>query len=83
MNFIKRALLSMKARKGRTILQLFIFTIVCVLILSGFTIQSAANNASELARKELGGDVTLSVDREKQMEAQQKESSSSSDGSTT
>ncbi|MBC2067226.1 ABC transporter permease [Listeria booriae] len=83
MNFIKRALLSMKARKGRTILQLFIFTIVCVLILSGFTIQSAANKASELARKELGGDVTLSVDREKQMEAQQKESSSSSDGSTT
>ncbi|EUJ51626.1 ABC transporter permease [Paenilisteria rocourtiae] len=80
MNFIKRALLSMKARKGRTILQLFIFTIVCVLILSGFTIQSAANKASELARQELGGDVTLSVDREKQMEAQQKESSSSSGG---
>ncbi|AQY51233.1 ABC transporter permease [Listeria weihenstephanensis FSL R9-0317] len=77
MNFIKRALLSMKARKGRTILQLFIFTIVCVLILSGFTIQSAANKASELARQELGGDVTLSVDREKQMEAQQKESTSS------
>lgn len=80
MNFIKRALLSMKARKGRTILQLFIFTIVCVLILSGFTIQSAANKASELARQELGGDVTLSVDREKQMEAQQKESTSSSGG---
>ncbi|KGL45365.1 ABC transporter permease [Listeria sp. SHR_NRA_18] len=82
MNFIKRGLLSMKARKGRTILQLFIFTIVCVLILSGFTIQSAANKASELARQELGGDVTLSVDREKQMEAQQKESSSSSGGTT-
>ncbi|MBC1456573.1 ABC transporter permease [Listeria newyorkensis] len=83
MNFIKRALLSMKARKGRTILQLFIFTIVCVLILSGFTIQSAANKASELARQELGGDVTLSVDREKQMEAQQKESTSSSSSTTT
>lgn len=83
MNFIKRAILSMKARKGRTILQLFIFTIVCVLILSGFTIQSAANKASELARQELGGDVTLSVDREKQMEAQQKESSSSSSSTTT
>ncbi|KGL43106.1 macrolide ABC transporter permease [Listeria newyorkensis] len=82
MNFIKRGLLSMKARKGRTILQLFIFTIVCVLILSGFTIQSAANKASELARQELGGDVTLSVDREKQVEAQQKESSSSSGGTT-
>lgn len=83
MNFIKRALLSMKARKGRTILQLFIFTIVCVLILSGFTIQSAANKASELARQELGGDVTLSVDREKQMEAQQKSTESSSTSGTT
>ncbi|EUJ29361.1 ABC transporter permease [Listeria cornellensis] len=83
MNFIKRALLSMKARKGRTILQLFIFTIVCVLILSGFTIQSAANKASELARQELGGDVTLSVDREKQMKSQQTESSSSSSSTTS
>ncbi|WP_239254038.1 ABC transporter permease [Listeria ilorinensis] len=79
MNFMKRALLSMKARKGRTILQLIIFTVVSVLILSGFTIQSAANKSAELARQELGGTVTLTVDREKQMQQQQEESSSSSD----
>ncbi|WP_099221116.1 ABC transporter permease [Listeria costaricensis] len=79
MNFMKRALLSMKARKGRTILQLIIFTVVSVLILSGFTIQSAANKSAELARQELGGTVTLSVDREKQMQQQQEEASSSSD----
>lgn len=77
MNFFKRAWLSMKARKGRSVLQLIIFTVVCVLILSGFTIQSAADKASELAREQLGGTVTLTVDQEKQMAAMQKEASSS------
>lgn len=78
MNFFKRAWLSMKARKGRSVLQLIIFTVVCVLILSGFTIQSAADKASELAREQLGGTVTLTVDQEKQMKAMQEEAESSS-----
>ncbi|WP_187986107.1 ABC transporter permease [Listeria marthii] len=82
MNFFKRAWLSMKARKGRSILQLIIFTVVCVLILSGFTIQSAADKASELAREQLGGTVTLTVDREKQMQAMREEASSSESSST-
>ncbi|MBC1986881.1 ABC transporter permease [Listeria sp. FSL L7-0478] len=82
MNFFKRAWLSMKARKGRSVLQLIIFTVVCVLILSGFTIQSAADKASELAREQLGGTVTLTVDREKQMQAMREEASSSDSSST-
>ncbi|EOW8911300.1 ABC transporter permease [Listeria monocytogenes] len=82
MNFFKRAWLSMKARKGRSVLQLIIFTVVCVLILSGFTIQSAADKASELAREQLGGTVTLTVDREKQMQTMREEASSSDSGST-
>ncbi|MBC1805529.1 ABC transporter permease [Listeria sp. FSL L7-0993] len=82
MNFFKRAWLSMKARKGRSVLQLIIFTVVCVLILSGFTIQSAADKASELAREQLGGTVTLTVDREKQMQAMREEASSSESSST-
>lgn len=82
MNFFKRAWLSMKARKGRSILQLIIFTVVCVLILSGFTIQSAADKASELAREQLGGTVTLTVDREKQMQAMRDEVASSDSSST-
>ncbi|HDU0204954.1 TPA: ABC transporter permease [Listeria monocytogenes] len=82
MNFFKRAWLSMKARKGRSILQLIIFTVVCVLILSGFTIQSAADKASELAREQLGGTVTLTVDREKQMQTMREEASSSDSSST-
>ncbi|MBC1399238.1 ABC transporter permease [Listeria fleischmannii] len=77
MNFIKRAFFSMKTRIGRTALQLIIFTIVSVLILSGFTIQSAANKASEMAKEQLGGTVTLTVDREKQMKRQQSEQNNS------
>ncbi|EGO6801206.1 ABC transporter permease [Listeria monocytogenes] len=82
MNFFKRAWLSLKARKGRSVLQLIIFTVVCVLILSGFTIQSAADKASELAREQLGGTVTLTVDREKQMQTMREEASSSDSSST-
>ncbi|EIQ1441396.1 ABC transporter permease [Listeria monocytogenes] len=82
MNFFKRAWLSMKARKGRSVLQLIIFTVVCVLILSGFTIQSAADKASELAREQLGGTVTLTVDREKQMQTMRDEASSNDSSST-
>ncbi|MGJ8729113.1 ABC transporter permease [Listeria aquatica] len=82
MNFIKRAYWSLKARIGRSILLFIIFTIVSVLVLSGFTIQSAANKASELARKELGGTVTLSYDREKQMEQAEQNSENSSSNSS-
>ncbi|MCY8139865.1 ABC transporter permease [Bacillus inaquosorum] len=71
MNFIKRAFWNMKAKKGKTLLQLFVFTVICVFVLSGLTIQSAAQKSSELARQELDGSVTLQVDRQKQMEKQQ------------
>ncbi|MGG0044969.1 ABC transporter permease [Bacillus subtilis] len=71
MNFIKRAFWNMKAKKGKTLLQLFVFTVICVFVLSGLTIQSAAQKSSELARQELGGSVTLQVDRQKQIEKQQ------------
>lgn len=47
------------------------FTVICVFVLSGLAIQSAAQKSSELARQELGGSVTLQVDRQKQMEKQQ------------
>jgi putative ABC transport system permease protein len=75
MNFIKRAFWSMKAKKGKTLLQLVIFTVICVFVLSGLTIQSAAKASSELARQELGGSVTLQVDREAAMEKQRSEQS--------
>lgn len=61
----------MKAKKGKTLLQLFVFTMICVLVLTGITIQSAAVKSSEVAREQLGGSVTLKVDREKMMKEQQ------------
>lgn len=68
MNFIKRAFLSVKARKGKTLLQLFIFSAICVLVLSGLSIQTAADKSADLARQQLGGDVTLQVDMTKARE---------------
>lgn len=70
MNFIKRAFLSVKAKKGKSILQLFVFTVICVLVLSGLSIQSAASTSAELAKQQLGGTVTLSFDQEKMMQEQ-------------
>ncbi|MBP3039573.1 ABC transporter permease [Bacillaceae bacterium Marseille-Q3522] len=67
MNFIKRALLSLKARKGKSLLQIFIFTVICVFVISGLAIQSAADTSASMARKSLGGDVTLQLDMEKMM----------------
>ncbi|QAR55441.1 ABC transporter permease [Bacillus velezensis] len=73
MNFIKRAFWSMKAKKGKTFLQLVVFSVICIFVLSGLAIQSAAKKSSELARQQLGGSVTLQADRQKQMAQQQKD----------
>ena len=67
-NFIKRALLSVKARKGKSLLQLVIFTVICVLVIAGLSIQSAAEKSAQLARESLGGTVTLQYNSEKMME---------------
>ncbi|WP_191557245.1 ABC transporter permease [Metabacillus idriensis] len=74
MNFIKRSFLSVKARAGKSLLQVFIFTVICVFVLSGLSIQSAAEKSSVLARESLGGEVTLNVDMEKLMEQQRSQS---------
>ena len=71
MNFIKRAFWSVKARKGKSLLLLIVLTVISVLVLSGLTIQTAADQSSILAREKLGGEVTLTVDREKLMTQQQ------------
>lgn len=77
MSFLKRAFLSVKARKGKSLLQLFVFSVICILVLSGLSIQSAAEKSADLARQKLGGEVTLSADREKMMEKQREEQQSS------
>jgi putative ABC transport system permease protein len=76
MNFLKRAVLSVKARKGKSLLQVFVFTVICVLVLAGLSIQSAAKLSGELAREKLGADVTLQVDMEKLREQMQQQQQS-------
>lgn len=77
MNFIKRALLSTKVKKGRSFLLLFIFSAILIFVLAGLTIQSAANVATSEARKSMGGSVTLGVNRENTLKKATEETSSS------
>ncbi|OOR14450.1 ABC transporter permease [Bacillus mycoides] len=65
MNFMKRAILSMKKRVGTSLILMAIFLIVTNLVLAGFTIQNASKKAADAARKKLGADVTLSLDFDK------------------
>ncbi|WP_075307265.1 ABC transporter permease [Bacillus wiedmannii] len=65
MNFMKRAILSMKKRLGTSLILMAVFLIVTNLVLSGFTIQNASKKAADAARKKLGADVTLSLDFDK------------------
>ncbi|HHT7189198.1 ABC transporter permease [Bacillus cereus group sp. Bc222] len=65
MNFMKRAILSMKKRVGTSLILMAVFLIVTNLVLAGFTIQNASKKAEDAARKKLGADVTLSLDFDK------------------
>ncbi|PGR83417.1 ABC transporter permease [Bacillus cereus] len=65
MNFIKRAILSMKKRIGTSLILMAVFLIVTNLVLAGFAIQNASKKATDAARKKLGADVTLGLDFDK------------------
>ncbi|MES5929784.1 ABC transporter permease [Bacillus cereus group sp. MG9] len=65
MNFIKRAILSMKKRIGTSLILIAVFLIVTNLVLAGFAIQNASKKAADAARKKLGADVTLGLDFDK------------------
>ena len=73
MNYVFRALKSLKERLGRTIIIFAVMLTVCAVILSAFSIQSATSAAAILARQKLGAEVSLTVDREKMMEKLQSE----------
>lgn len=68
MNFIKRAFLSVKARKGKSIILFTVFLVVSNLVLAGFAIQNVSQKANDHARQTLGVDVSLRMDEEKLME---------------
>ncbi|UDW03618.1 ABC transporter permease (plasmid) [Bacillus cereus] len=71
MNFIKRAILSMKQRKGTTFILMAVFLIVVNLVLAGFTVQNATQKAADAARKKLGAEVDLAPDVMKLLESGQ------------
>jgi len=68
MNFIKRAFLSIKSRLSKTILLFVVMSVICLLVLSGISIQTASVNAGVIARQKLGAEVTLKIDTEKMRE---------------
>ena len=78
MNFFKRAILSTKSRWSKTLLLFTVITTICVLVLSGISIQTASKNAGILARQQLGATVTLKVDTEKMRENMMKSKDSAS-----
>lgn len=53
MNFIKRAFLNIKEKKGRSILLLLVMSAILLFVLSGIIIQNAAKSAIATAKEVL------------------------------
>ena len=78
MNFIKRAGITLWARKGRTVLLVITASVVLMFVMAGLIIQNAALMSAKTATNSIGSTVTLSQNREKMMQKMQKKMSSSS-----
>lgn len=64
MNFIKRAFLNIKEKKGRSILLLLVMSAILLFVLSGIIIQNAAKSAIVTAKESSNATVTLTANRE-------------------
>lgn len=64
MNFIKRAFLSVKARKVKSLILFGVFIVITNLVLAGFAMQNVTETANDLVRKKLGVDVTVGFNYE-------------------
>ena len=67
MDFIRRAWLFTKAKIGRTVLLIVIFSSILIFVLSGLVINNSAKRAIENAKRETGATVTLAVNRQAMM----------------
>ncbi|WP_053846523.1 ABC transporter permease [Streptomyces sp. NRRL B-24085] len=63
MNFVKRAGMSLRARKSRTAALLGIFVVICCLLLGGFLLEAAAARLEAEAQRTIGVDVTIAGKR--------------------
>ncbi|MFC8448988.1 FtsX-like permease family protein [Kitasatospora sp. NPDC057223] len=62
MNFVKRAGLSLWARKGRTLITLATFLVISVMVLAGVLINDATARAEQDAKRSVGAEVNLDID---------------------
>ncbi|CAM5301598.1 hypothetical protein SAVIM338S_00453 [Streptomyces avidinii] len=62
MNFVKRAGLSLWARKGRTLITLATFLVISVMVLAGVLIDGATARAEQDAKRSVGAEVNLDLD---------------------
>ncbi|MBC7267437.1 MAG: ABC transporter permease [Streptomyces sp.] len=66
MNFVKRAGLSLWARKGRTLITFATFLVISVMVLAGVLINAATARAERDATRSVGAEVNLDVDPQAQ-----------------
>ncbi|WP_327352625.1 ABC transporter permease [Streptomyces sp. NBC_01304] len=62
MNFVKRAALSLRARKGKTALLFGIFLVICTLLTGGFVLRDGTARQEADARRRIGVDATVKGD---------------------
>ncbi|CAL9322971.1 hypothetical protein SUDANB148_06623 [Streptomyces sp. SudanB148_2056] len=62
MNFVKRAGLSLWARKGRTLITLATFLVISVMVLAGVLISDATALAEQNAKRSVGAEINLTMD---------------------
>ncbi|MES4886232.1 ABC transporter permease [Streptomyces sp. NPDC000349] len=62
MNFVKRAGLSLWARKSRTLITLATFLVISVMVLAGILISDATAQAEQDAKRSVGAEVNLTMD---------------------
>ncbi|MCG0289029.1 FtsX-like permease family protein [Streptomyces sp. PSAA01] len=62
MNFVKRAGLSLWARKSKTLLTLSTFLVIAVMVMAGVLINDATAAAEQKARRSVGAEVTMEID---------------------
>lgn len=89
MNFIKRAWLATKAKKGRTVLLTLVTSAILIFVLAGLIIKNAADSAVKSAKSQTGSSVSLQINRKYMMsqmtppdQNSSSDTSSSSTGST-
>ncbi|MGW3957375.1 ABC transporter permease [Streptomyces sp. NPDC004752] len=62
MNFVKRAGLSLWARKGRTLITLATFLVISVMVLAGVLINDATAQAEQDTKRSVGAEVNMEMD---------------------